>query len=251
MKLKGNIAIVTGSTRGIGYGIACALAKEGANIVVVSRKPADCEKVAAELKETYGVETLALPTDVTDIKKIQEMVEKTVERFGRIDILINNAGSAITKNAEDLTEEDWDHVINLDLKAVFFCAQAAGKVMIKQEGGGKIVNIASALGLVGDKRILPYCVSKGGVLQMTKVLALEWARYNVRVNALCPGYVLTDINRAELNDERIKKALLSKFAIRRYAEVDEMTGAVVYMCSDESSYMTGQAMVIDGGWTCA
>ncbi|MCL2589059.1 MAG: SDR family oxidoreductase [Oscillospiraceae bacterium] len=250
MKLQGNIAIVTGGTKGIGYGIACALAAEGARIVVVSRTAQDCERVAAEIKDTYGVETLALPTDVTETAQVEAMVQQTIERFSRIDILINNAGGAITKDAVDLTEEDWDKVLNLDLKSVFFCAQAVGKHMIEQ-GGGKIVNVASVLGLVADKRVLPYCVSKAGVLHMTKALALEWARHNVRVNAICPGYVVTDINRDELNDEKIKKALLSKFAIRRYAEVSEMTGAVVYMCSDESSYMTGQAMVIDGGWTCA
>jgi len=250
VKLQGNIAIVTGGTKGIGYGIACALAAEGARIVVVSRTAQDCERVAAEIKDTYGVETLALPTDVTETAQVEAMVQQTIERFSRIDILINNAGGAITKDAVDLTEEDWDKVLNLDLKSVFFCAQAVGKHMIEQ-GGGKIVNVASVLGLVADKRVLPYCVSKAGVLHMTKALALEWARHNVRVNAICPGYVVTDINRDELNDEKIKKALLSKFAIRRYAEVSEMTGAVVYMCSDESSYMTGQAMVIDGGWTCA
>jgi len=250
VKLKGNVAIVTGGTKGIGHGIACALAAEAASIVVVSRTARDCERVAAEIRDAYGVETLALPTDVTEIAQIEAMVQKTVERFSRIDILINNAGGAITKDAVDLTEADWDHVLNLDLKSVFFCAQAVGRHMIDQ-GGGKIVNIASVLGLVADKRVLPYCVAKAGVLHMTKALALEWARYNVRVNAICPGYVETDINRAELGDEKIKKALLGKFAIRRYAEVSEMTGAAVYLSSDESSYMTGQAMVIDGGWTCA
>ncbi|MCL2368049.1 MAG: glucose 1-dehydrogenase [Oscillospiraceae bacterium] len=250
MKLTGNTAIVTGATKGIGRAMADGLAKEGANIVVVSRTASDCEAVAAEIQSTYGVETLALPTDVTDLAKIEEMVQQTLHRFSRIDILINNAGAALTKHALDLTEEDWDWVIDIDLKSVFFCSQAVAKAMIPG-GGGKIVNIASALAFVGEKRALPYCVSKGGVLQMTRVLALEWARYNIRVNALCPGYVETDMTRDEITDEATRKVILSRFAIRRYGEASEMAGAAVFLSSDDSSYMTGQSIVIDGGWTSA
>jgi NAD(P)-dependent dehydrogenase (short-subunit alcohol dehydrogenase family) len=247
--LEQTTAIVTGSTKGIGRGLADALAQVGANIVVVSRSQRDCERVAAEIAEAYRVDTLAWSTDVTDATGIAGLISKTVDRFGRIDVMVNNAGSAITKKAEELTEADWDRVINVDLKAVFFCAQAAGKVMIEQKAG-KIINIASIFGLVGDKQVLPYCVAKGGVVQMTRALALEWAKHNIQVNALCPGYVVTPMNEADLMDERISSHILRKIAMRRYGQVSDMTGACVFLASEESRYMTGQTLVVDGGWTC-
>lgn len=249
MDLSGKNAIITGATKGIGRGIANGLAEAGANIVVVSRNKADCERVAEEIKQTYGVKTLALPSDVTKQSDIQNMVDRTVETLGSIDILVNNAGSAITKRAEDLTEEDWDHVMNLDLKAVFFCSQAVGRQMIAQKHG-KIINIGSVLALVSDKQVLPYSVAKGGVLQMTKALALEWAKHNIQVNAICPGYIVTEINREALQDERISSSRLRKITMRRFGEVDEVAGAAVYLASNASSYVTGSHILVDGGW-CA
>ena len=249
MKLEGKTAVITGATKGIGLGFARALAKEGANIVVVSRTAADCERVSSELQSEYGVKALPCATDVTNLAQIETLMAKTVEHFGTIDILVNNAGSAITKKAEDLTEADWDRVLNVDLKGVFFCAQAAGRAMIQQKSG-KIINVASILGLVGDKQVLPYCVAKGGVVQMTKALALEWARYNIQVNAICPGYVVTEMNRADLETERISSHILRKIAMRRYGEVEDMAAACVFLASGGSDYMTGANLVIDGGWTC-
>lgn len=247
--LQGKTAVVTGATKGIGRGIAFALAGHGANVVVVSRHLDECQKTAEEIAESCGVETMPVAADVTQLAQIEALVEKAAERFGKIDILINNAGTAITKKAEDITEQDWDRVLNVDLKGVFFCAQAFGRKMIGQ-GYGKIVNIASILGLVGDKQVLPYCVAKGGVIQMTKALALEWAKYNITVNALCPGYVITPMNREDLQNEKISAHILKKVPMRRFGEVENMTEACVFLASDASSYMTGQAMVIDGGWTC-
>lgn len=249
MQLIGKTAIVTGSTKGIGRGLAEALASEGANIVVVSRNQADCEAVAAELDAAHGVETLAHSADVTDMAKIEGLTAAVKSRFGRIDILVNNAGSAITKRAEEITEADWDRVLNVDLKAVFFLAQAVGRVMIEQKAG-KIINIASILGLVADKQVLPYCVAKGGVLQMTRALALEWARHNIQVNAICPGYVITPMNEADLSNEKISGHILKKIAMRRFGKVEDMTAACVLLASNASDYMTGQQIVIDGGWTC-
>lgn len=248
MELTGKTAIVTGSTKGIGNGIAHTLAKQGANIVVVSRHQKECDAVAAELKE-YGVKTLACSADLTQQTQINNLIQKTMNTFGMIDILINNAGSAITKKAEDLTEGDWDRVLDLDLKAVFFCAQAAGKIMIEQKYG-KIINVASMFGLVADKQILPYCVAKGGVVQMTRALALEWARHNIQVNALCPGYVITPMNEEDLKDERIANHILKKVPARRYANIEDIVGASVYLASNASDYMTGQTLTVDGGWTC-
>ena len=249
MSLKGKCAIVTGSTKGIGRGLASKLAEKGADIVVVSRNQQDCERVASELAGEYGVRTLPCSINVTDPEQIGLLVEKACKTFSRIDILVNNAGSAITKKAEDISEGDWDRVLNVDLKAVFFCAQAVGRVMIAQKSG-KIINIASILGLVGDKQVLPYCVAKGGVLQMTRALALEWAKHNIQVNAICPGYVITPMNESDLKDEKISAHILRKIAMRRFGEIGDMTAACAFLASEESNYMTGQSIVIDGGWTC-
>lgn len=247
--IKGKIAVITGSTKGIGNGIAHAMAAAGANIVIISRHQEDCDRVAQAIARQYDVKTLGISGDVTKQDDIDMIMDKAIDAFGRIDILINNAGSAITKKAEDLTEADWDRVVNLDLKSVFFCAQAAGEKMIKQESG-KIINIASILGLVADKQVLPYAVAKGGVLQMTKALGLEWAKYNIQVNAICPGYVKTEMNRADLESEKIGTHLLKKIAMRRFGEVNEIAEAAVFLSSSASNYMTGSYILIDGGW-CA
>ncbi len=247
--LEGKTAVVTGATKGIGNGLAHTLAARGANIIVVSRTPEDCKRVAEEMAARYEVKACPCPADVTDLSQIEKLMERAEKEFGTIDIMVNNAGSAITKRAEDLTEADWDRVLNIDLKAVFFCAQAAGRRMIHQQSG-KIINVASIFGLVGDKQVLPYCVAKGGVVQMTRALALEWAKYNIQVNALCPGYVITDMNKQDLQDERISKHILQKVAMRRYGSVEELQGACVFLASEASNYMTGQTLVLDGGWTC-
>ena len=245
--LVGKTAIITGSTRGIGYGIAKAMADEGAKIIVVSRKPQDCRRVAEELS-SQGSDALGIAADVPCQQDIDNLISQVQKYSGRIDILVNNAGTAITKRAEEITEEEWDRVINLDLKSSFFCAQAVGKEMIKQRAG-KIINIASILGLVGEKMVLPYCVAKGGVIQMTRALALEWAKYNIQVNALCPGYVLTDINAAELQKEKNFKYITGKIPAGRLGTVDDIAGAVVFLASSSADFMTGQVMTVDGGWT--
>jgi NAD(P)-dependent dehydrogenase (short-subunit alcohol dehydrogenase family) len=245
--LSGKVAIVTGSTRGIGRGLAEGLAKSGANIVVVSRNGAACEQAAAEIA-AFGVKTLAVPADLTRIGDIQNIVTKSLEVFPAIDILVNNAGNALTRRAEDVTEDEWDQVVNLDLKGVFFCCQAVGREMIKQKHG-KIINVSSILGLVGEKLVAPYCAAKGGVIQVTRALALEWARYNIQVNALCPGYVETSINAEELKNEKVRQYIVGKTAAKRLGNVEDMQGAVVYLASEGSNYMTGQTMTVDGGWS--
>ncbi len=246
--LSGKVALVTGSTRGIGYGIARSLVKRGANLVVTSRSQQDCDATADELRG-LGCQALGRACDVTDRVSIEELANEIVDIFGRIDILVNNAGTASRKPAEELSEEDWDRVIDVDLKGVFLTSIAVGRRMIAQSSG-KIVNVASMLGLVGDKQLLPYCVAKGGVIQMTRGLAVEWARYNVQVNALCPGYVMTAMNEHTLKtDEAVLHHILSRTPMGRLGRVDELTSAVEFLASDASSYMTGQILVIDGGWT--
>lgn len=247
--LAGKTAVITGSTRGIGRGIAAAMAEAGARVVVISRSAEDCRRVAGELAAD-GRDALGIAADVTRRQDIDSLIDKVLHQYGRIDILVNNAGTAITKRAEDILEEEWDKVINLDLKSVFLCSQAAGREMIKQKSG-KIINIASMLGLVGEKMVLPYCAAKGGVIQMTRALALEWAKHNIQVNALCPGYVLTDINAAELQKEKNFNYITGKTPAGRLGTVDDVSGAAVFLASRSADFMTGQTLTVDGGWTAS
>jgi NAD(P)-dependent dehydrogenase (short-subunit alcohol dehydrogenase family) len=245
--LTGKSAIVTGATKGLGHGMAIALANAGANVVIVSRNQGDCDRVAADIAAASGVKTLACACDVSKPDSIKKLVDATVEKFGVIDILVNNAGVAVTKNAEDLTEEDWDYVVDINLKGVFMLSQAVGRVMIAQKHG-RIINIASMFGLVGDKRILPYLASKGGVIQLTKGLALEWAKYNILVNAVAPGYIMTSINEKEFQDEKISSYIKGKTPLRRIGVPEEIAGMIVYLASDEASFCTGSVFTVDGGW---
>lgn len=246
-QLQGKIAVVTGSTKGIGRAIAQAYVEAGAKVAIVSRNRIDCERVAAELQGDK-IATAAFPCDVTRIEDFRNLIEAVSDLWGGLDILVNNAGSAITQRAIDLTEAEWDQVVNLDLKSVFFCSQAAARSMIPRRKG-KIVNIASILGLVGAPGLLPYCAAKGGVVNMTRALAIEWARFGIQVNALCPGYVMTDINRDKLSDEKVMTSLLGKTPAGRLGEAGDITGAAVFLASEAADYMTGQALTVDGGWT--
>lgn len=246
--LTGKTALVTGATKGLGYGMALGLAQAGADIVVVSRTPADCERVAGEIR-AMGRRAIALPTDVTDQPAVEKLVQDTVAQFGGIDILVNNAGSAITKRAEDLTMADWDRVIGIDLRAAFMVAQAVGRVMIGQKHG-KIINIASIFGLVADKQVLPYLAAKGGVVQMTKGLAMEWAKHNIQVNAVAPGYVITPMNEKDLMEEKVYKNVTSKIPMRRLGKIEDIAGVVVFLASAAADYATGAVFNIDGGWLC-
>lgn len=235
--LTDRVALVTGSTKGIGYGLALGLAKRGADLVITSRTQSDCDTTAKTIR-SFGRRALAKSCDVTDWQSVETLAASAIEEFGRIDILVNNAGTAITKPAEQLSEKDWDRVIDVDLKGVFFCSVIIGRLMIAQKSG-KIVNIASILGMVGDKQVLPYCVAKGGVIQMTKALALEWAKHNIQVNALCPGYIKTPMNEAELmGNERIYNHIINKTPMRRLGNVEELVDALLFLVSDASSFMT-------------
>jgi NAD(P)-dependent dehydrogenase (short-subunit alcohol dehydrogenase family) len=245
--VTGKVAIVTGATRGIGQAIARTYAAAGIKVAVVSRSAADCEQAARDINETGGA-AMAVHCDVTQVAAFRKVVEQVVAHWGRLDIMVNNAGTAITRKAIDLSEEEWDRVVDLDLKSVFFCAQSAARVMIPQQSG-KIINVASILGLVGANGLIPYCAAKGGVVNLSRALASEWARYGIQVNSLCPGYVITDINRDKLSDEKTQAALLAKTPAGRLGQVGDMTGAALFLASPASDYMTGQCMTVDGGWT--
>lgn len=245
--LQDKVAIVTGSTRGIGLAIAGAYAGTGCGVVVTSRSQDDCDK-AAEGLSRLGAQILPLSVDVTDIDSINRLVEKVIGHFGKIDILVNNAGTAVTKKSEELAASDWDRVINTNLRGVFFCTQAVARSMIPRKSG-KIINIASVLGLVGEQMVLPYCVAKGGVVQMTRALALEWAKYNIQVNSICPGYMRTSMNEKELSNEKIYKHLVGKVPMRRLAVPEDIVGMALLLATGASDYITGQMLAVDGGWT--
>lgn len=243
--LTGRVAIVTGGSKGLGSGMALALAGQGADVVIVSRNSAEGEAVAEQIR-SLGRRSLALAANVQKIESIQEMVKKVQETFGRIDILVNNAGVGITQFALEVTEEEWDKVVDTNLKGVFFCAQAVARVM-KEQNYGKIINIASVGGAVGAIGISPYCASKAGVINLTRALAKEWARYNIHVNAIGPGYIKTAINEAELSNEAFSQKILSSLAIKRLGELEDLSGTVVLLASEASNYITGQTIFVDGG----
>lgn len=247
MRLKDKVAIVTGASKGIGKAIALGYAKEGASVVLASRSLETLQIIEREIKRAGG-EALALPLDVRDPGSIQTVIEKTVSAYGRLDILVNNAGISMARSSEELSDEDWKNAVETDLFGVFYGCRAAARVMIPQ-GGGSIINVTSVYGMIAAPRRLAYCASKAGANMLTKVLATEWAKKHIRVNAIAPGYT-----RTELVDDVIEKGMISLEAIEkrtpmgRIAESEEMVGLAVFMASDESSYMTGSIVNIDGGW---
>ncbi|MGC5323914.1 SDR family NAD(P)-dependent oxidoreductase [Brevibacillus sp. SYSU BS000544] len=243
--LTGRVAIVTGGSKGLGAGMAMTLAKQGADVAIVSRNVTEGEAVAASIR-SLGRKSIALAADVKKIESIQLMVQQVKHAFGRIDILVNNAGVGATKYALEVSEEEWDHVIDTNLKGVFFCAQAVAKVM-KEQQYGKIINIASVAGAVGAVGMSPYCASKAGVVNLTRTLAKEWARYNINVNAIGPGYIKTAINEDVLSNEAFVGKVLSMLAIKRLGELNDLSGALLLLASDTASYITGQTYFIDGG----
>ena len=245
--LSGKVAIVTGAGRGMGYHIALALARYGADLVVCSRTVSELEKVGAEI-EKLGRRVLVQKMDVTNIPEIHSMVEAAVKTFGRIDLLVNNAGINIPQWAEEVTEEAWDRVFDINLKGTFFCAQAVGKVMIRQKSG-KIINISSQSGSVGLIMRSAYCASKGGLNLLTKVLALEWAKHNILVNAIAPTFLETPMTKPMLEKKEFHDYVMGNILLGRLARFEDVTGAVIYLASEASNMVTGHVLLIDGGWT--
>jgi NAD(P)-dependent dehydrogenase (short-subunit alcohol dehydrogenase family) len=243
--LEGKIAVVTGASRGLGKAMAIGLAKAGADVVVTD--VLDTTETVAEIKK-LNRKSFGLKVDVSNTSDVEAMVKNVLEKFDNIDIFVNNAGILRTGNAEVLDRRDWDEVIDVNLTGQFLCAQAVGRQMIKQRAGS-IINIASIAGLGGYASSVPYSASKAGVILMTKTLAIEWGKYNVRVNAICPGVFATDMTDAYLKDKQFKDMIKNNVPLGRHAKPDELVGTVVYLASKASDYMTGHALVIDGGWT--
>jgi len=247
--LKDKVAIITGARRGMGRTHALTLAKAGAKVVVSDISLEDCQKVVEEIEKEKG-EAIAVKCDVTKKEEVDEMVKRTIEKFSKVDILVNNAGICQFKPFLELTEEEWDKTLDINLKGYFLCAQAAAKEMAKQKSG-VIVNIASvAMGQqgVGFPSIVHYCASKGGIVAMTEALAAELAPYNIRVNAVAPGMIDTPMIEATKSDPKVMEATLARIPMHRAGKPEEVSNLVLFLASDGSSYMTGSTVVVDGGW---
>jgi NAD(P)-dependent dehydrogenase (short-subunit alcohol dehydrogenase family) len=247
-KLNGRVALVTGGNRGLGFVMAQALAEAGADVVVTSRQQEKAEQSASILAETTGRRALGLPVDVTSTPQVEHMMQTVVNTFGRLDILVNNAGINIRKPAEDFDDESWRLIQETNLTAPFICARTAARYM-KEQRYGRIINLASMMGMVGLAERSAYCASKGGVIQLTKVLALEWAKYNIMVNALCPGPFATELNTVVMNNPEANQFFLDHIPLKRWGQPDELKGVIIFLASDAASFMTGSALTFDGGWT--
>ncbi len=248
-QLKDKVAVVTGARRGMGRTHALALAEAGAKVIVSDISEEDCQKVVEEIKEKGG-EAKAVKCDVTKKNEVDNLVEAATSEWGRLDILVNNAGIADFKKFLEMTEEDWDKTIDINLKGYFLCSQAAAKVMADQKSGA-IVNIASvAMGQVGVgfANLAHYCASKGGIVAMTEELAGELAEYNIRVNAISPGVIETPMIDPIKEDPEQQKAILARVPMHREGKPEEVSKAVLFLASDDSSYVTGSTLVVDGGW---
>jgi len=248
MRLKGKVALITGSSRGIGKEFATGFAKEGADVIISGRNLDKAKAVAKEV-ESLGVRSMAIGADVSLSQDVTRMVEEAINAFGRIDLLVNNAGvNPFILEAEKIKEEGWDQVLNVNLKGVFLCCQAVGKKMI-QQGGGKIINISSAAGILGEQGLLPYCVSKAGVMVLTRILAYEWSRYNILVNAIAPGVIAGGMNTPILNKEILVSGLIQQVPLKRLGNPKEILNIALFLASEDSSYINGTTIVADGGMT--
>ncbi|MFL7839708.1 MAG: 2-dehydro-3-deoxy-D-gluconate 5-dehydrogenase KduD [Candidatus Promineifilaceae bacterium] len=244
-KLNGKVAIVTGARTGLGQGMACGLAEAGADIVGVDLY--DLDETQKQI-EALGRKFLGIEADLSKLKSMEDAVNRTVERFGKIDILVNNAGIIRRCDAIEFTEKDWDEVMDINLKTVFFFSQAAARQYIKQNSGGRIVNIASMLSFQGGIRIPSYTASKSGVMGLTRLLACEWAPQRINVNAIAPGYMATD-NTAPLRaDPKRSKEILDRIPAGRWGTPDDLKGIVVFLASEASGYLNGFTIAVDGGW---
>jgi len=244
--LEGRVSIITGASYGLGRAMAVGLAEAGSDVVVVSRKLKNLKGVENEIKK-LGRKALPVECDVSKITDVKNLVKETIKEFGKIDILVNSAGITIRKDAANYSEKDWDKVIDVNLKGVFLCCREVGKIMIKQKKG-KIINIASLMSFTGGIKIPSYAASKGGVGQLTKALSNEWAKYNINVNAIAPGYFKTPLTKPLLNDKKRYREITSRIPMQKWGEPEDLKGAVIFLASDASKYVSGHILVVDGGW---
>lgn len=249
--LAGKVAIITGGATGIGRGISEGLADAGATIVLASRRIKVLEEACMEISARTGVVTYPHRLDITSTEEINVLVNDVVGTFGRIDILVNNAGvGGSEKPILQMTEEDWDYTVATDLRGIFVLSRAVARQMVERGEGGKILNVASIGGHIIFPNMSAYCASKGGVVQLTKVMALEWIRYNIQVNAILPGYFETPMNTHFFGTDAGKKIIKKNIPAGRLGQIDDIKGLAVYLASPASNFMTGSQVVIDGGQIC-
>jgi 2-deoxy-D-gluconate 3-dehydrogenase len=247
-ELTNKVMIVTGAGRGIGKAIALKAAKAGADLSIGSRTVSELEEVAKEVRG-MGRRCECFPLDVTKVDSMFAFVDSTLKAFGRVDILVNNAGFNKIKPALEVTEEEFDYIVDANLKNVFFMSQAVVKHIIERGGGGRIINISSQVGVVGGPLRAPYSGAKGGVTLLTKSLAAEWAQHKITVNAVAPTVTRTPMAEKAMENPDFRTKVLPSILLGRLAEPDEIAAAVIYLASDEAGIVTGHTLVVDGGWT--
>ena len=244
-------AIVTGGATGIGRGIADGLADAGASIVIAARRLEICREACKEIGERTGVKTFPCKCDITDRGQVEDFVSDVKKEFGQIDILVNNSGTGGSeKPILKMTDQDWQSVIDTNLTGVFTLSRAVVETMVERGKGGKIINVASIGGLIGWPNMSAYCASKGGCVQLTKAMALEWVRYDIQVNAILPGYFETPMNKEFFETEAGAKTIMRTIPMKRIARIEEVKGVAILLASQASSFMTGSSVVVDGGHTC-
>ena len=244
-KLDGKVAVVTGANTGLGQGMAVALAEAGAKVVGVARR--SCEETRSKI-EAFGGEFAEVTADLSTTAAVQIVLDGALNAFGRVDILVNNAGIIKRCDAVDVTEQDWDTVTDINEKVVFFLSQAFAKQYIKQQEGGKIINVASMLSYQGGIRVPSYTASKSAVMGITRALANEWAKYNINVNAIAPGYMATNNTTQLRSDSDRNDEILDRIPAGRWGTPEDMQGAVVWLASRASDYVNGYTVAVDGGW---
>lgn len=249
--LTGKVAVVTGASTGLGVQMAKALANQGCNIVALARRQNLIDEVAADIKETFGVDAIGVACDITDTARVESAVKEIMDHFGRIDILINNAGTGAVAPAEEITDDQFMNELNIDLAGTFKMAREVAKVAMIPAGTGRIINIASMYGLVGNKiaPCSPYHAAKGGVVNLTRGLASEWGEKGITVNAICPGYFETPLTKETLESEFFQEYARNMIPLSRYGKEGELDTAAIFLASDASSYVNGVILPVDGGYT--